>query len=909
MSEAEIEIMKSNQGNFAIRASVIAVHGAIVAMALMPIGAQAEDVTAADLNQPTNTVEVGVDVTSDKSDKFGEYNGLSKKGGSVIGNIDLRGGGAYDSANPLRWSVKGTDLGLETRSINAEFGEQGKFKINFGLDELLRERSDTYKTPYLGAGSNYFALPSNWIKPVVPQTNATQTSTSQNFRALDPTNGTANGLTNGAVVITSAGSLATLAAIRNADVPDFQAVDLHTKRTRYDGGFGITFNPQWDMKTSFKHETKVGYKPLSVVTSQIAEYAATLPDPIDQVTDQYNLALNYKGDNDFVTFQYYGSLFTDNVSSVTWQDTSISATAQNATATYATPPSNQFHQFGVTGGYNFTQTTKLVVDASYARNTQDEPFVTAGQNGQLPLGVSTPSLDGLVITKAFNLKLTSRPVKDLSLAAGYKYDNRDNQTPINTYYFHDANEAASTTSFAFGPLGGLTAAQLGSNLNVYNNRAYSKKLNQLNLDADYVVAKGHAIKVGYEGQKIDRGCGTWYNCADAPTTKENTLKAEWRGTLSDVLNAKLGGEYGKRTVNYDENAFLAFVPYANVVPTTGAGAGATMSAYQYMLANGYTGFGPVLGYPAVALTGNAAIFSPSNGVIPQALYGSRNNVNELIGMRRFNMADRNRDRLRAGANWQATDQLSLQAGYDYMKDDYNNSLYGLKDSKAGVFNLDGSYAASEDFTVTAFYTFEDRRSSTAGDAYGSNNNGTGANSYVGNAANVNVSPVVCYGTVAAKNQNAKIDPCLNWSTDMRDKVDTLGLTLKKKGLMSGKLELTGDLVYTRARTDINVTGGSYVNNPLAAAGAQPGGVGAFYIAASALPTVETNTTELRVNGRYELDKKSAVHVGYLYSHMKAKDWAYDGMQFGTGTNYMPTAEQAPDYSVSVVSASYIYSFK
>jgi hypothetical protein len=32
------------------------------------------------------------------------------------------------------------------------------------------------------------------------------------------------------------------------------------------------------------------------------------------------------------------------------------------------------------------------------------------------------------------------------------------------------------------------------------------------------------------------------------------------------------------------------------------------------------------------------------------------------------------------------------------------------------------------------------------------------------------------------------------------------------------------------------------------------------------------------------------------------------MQFGTGTNYLPTNEQAPDYTVQAVGVSYIYSF-
>ena len=71
----------------------------------------------------------------------------------------------------------------------------------------------------------------------------------------------------------------------------------------------------------------------------------------------------------------------------------------------------------------------------------------------------------------------------------------------------------------------------------------------------------------------------------------------------------------------------------------------------------------------------------------------------------------------------------------------------------------------------------------------------------------------CFSTVVEKNMNAKIDPCLNWSTDMKDKVNTIGVGFDWKNLASGKLELMGNVLYSDARTDIGVTGGTYANNP------------------------------------------------------------------------------------------------
>lgn len=885
--------MNTKHTSFTLRASVLAVRGALIAMAISPVVYAAdEEPTVEDLTKPTSTVEVGAGVVSDGSYKAGEYNGLEKKGGYAIGNVDVKGGGSYDSDNTTRWRVKGTDLGLETRDLTVDYGQQGKFKVNFGYDELLHNISDSYQTPYVGAGSNNLTLPSNWIKPQLLQNSATAT----NFRALSPTVSQDNALVTGVVKAPTAAQTAAMNAMQAADLPDFQNVDLYTKRTRYDGGFSYLVDPQWEIKASTSHMHKDGYKPMGTVSEQVSEYSATLPDPISQTTDQYNLSANYTGDKAFAQLAYYGSIFSNDVKTLTWED----ANDLTKFATMSSAPSNQFHQLSATGGYNFSRVTKLVGDVSYARNTQNDSFSNFlganAQNGILPLGVPTASLNGVVITKALDLKLTTKPVDKLNVAAAYKYNDRDNQTPVNTYVFRDDN-VTDAGVLPFNSALGTTG--LGSLTNVYQNRAYSKKINQFNLDADYNVAKGNYIKAGYDYQQIDRYCnGSWIDCADANTTKEDTGRIEWRTTLRDDFTGRIGYAYSKRTVDYNENAFLSLVPMANV-----AGTGTTSSVYQFMQANGLTGFGPLAGLPAAPLTGDAGTYIANNGAFSNTYYGSRNVISELPGMRRYNMADRNRDKVRASANWQVNDQFSLSSSVDYNKDDYSDSVYGLLNAKSWAVDVDGTYAVNDDVSMSLFYTYEDQRSQSAGDAFGSNSTATNSNGFT---AIVN-SP--CYTTLAAKNANAKMDSCLDWSTDMHDRADTIGFTLRDKNLMAGRLDLSGDLSYVRATTDVGVNGGSYVTNPLAVAGAPAGTVAQIYIAASPTPTVTNDSVQLRLNGKYQINKASAVHVGYSYLHLRSTDYSYDGMQYGSVTNVLPTNQQAPSYNVQILGISYLYSFR
>jgi hypothetical protein len=177
--------MKASKQTFATRCLVSSVRCAMGAMMIASpaYAADAEPDPALDLSLPVSKVEIGAGNVIDKSSKFGEYNGLEKKGAYAIGNIDLRGGSETDAT---RWRITGTNVGLEARNLTGEYGEQGRFRINFGYDELLRNRSDTYQTPYVGAGSSTFTLPSTWIVPPVTQVSATA-----GFSALSPVAGTA----------------------------------------------------------------------------------------------------------------------------------------------------------------------------------------------------------------------------------------------------------------------------------------------------------------------------------------------------------------------------------------------------------------------------------------------------------------------------------------------------------------------------------------------------------------------------------------------------------------------------------------------------------------------------------------------------------------------------------------------
>lgn len=846
---------------------------------------------------PQKKAQVGIGGVSDSSFKFGEYNGLENSGPFAIGNFDIRGGGAYDSTDTWRWRFQGSNVGLENRNLSVEFGRQGQYQVRFVYDEIIANRSNEFQTPYLGAGTNNLTLPSTWIVPKVTQVNANN----MNLRALDATAGAGSYYNNlGVITAPTAAQLAALAKTIAADVPLFQNVNLRTKRYRGDVFVLYTPSENVDIPVSFSHEQKGGNKALGVVAAQATENSIIMPYVVDWITDQASAAVNYRWKKLFVSLGFYGSYFHNNTTSMTWQDISSPAVS----ATLAEEPSNQFNQLTATAAYKFSKTAKLVLAGSYGRNTQDQAFLgpSSAQNGQLQFGLPRTSLAGLVQTSMFQAKFTAKKGKNWDFLAQYRFEDRDNGTPVSTYLFQDANEAVSGAS-PFAGLNGLPT-NIGSNTNIYANRAYSKLSNQINGEAQYSLNKSQYFLLGYDWNRIARNCnGSWITCSDAPVVNENTIRAEYNKTRG-AFTARVDYSFAFRRGTYNENAFLALVPEADVTPAGGP----TTSVYGYLQSTGFTGFGPVAGLPTKPLTGDAAIYSPNNNIVPQQYYGSRNNINEYPGFRRYFVADRDRNRVRTQFAWQATERFQLQGTGQATDDNYIDSKAGgLKRDTAWAATMEGSYSVGDDFVVDVFYTYDNRRYNAAGDAYGSNS----TTAFQGQAANTLVSGG-CFPTIAAKNASAKIDPCLAFSKNDRDMIDTVGFTLRKEKLAHNKLKLATEVMYTRARTSTEVAGGSYVNNPQALAAPAPplpsGTPAVTYIPASNYPLLSNDQISVVPNATYAISKSATLQGFYWFQRLMASDWAYLGLQYGTGTNYMPTNEKAPSYTVNVAGLSLNWTF-
>jgi hypothetical protein len=280
---------------------------------------------------------------------------------------------------------------------------------------------------------------------------------------------------------------------------------------------------------------------------------------------------------------------------------------------------------------------------------------------------------------------------------------------------------------------------------------------------------------------------------------------------------------------------------------------------------------------------------------------------EENGLRTYDQADRNRTKAHTALTWQASDELTLQAALDGGSDRYDHSRYGLQKSSRGAFNLDLNYAANDDLSFSVFGSAEQQRSRITG-----NSIQTGVNS---TATSVNGATAIsgdgaCFTTIAARNASFKIDPCLDWAMTVNDRTLTVGANVRRNRLLKGKLDLSGGVVYSDSRTETDVLGGFYVNNPYAGiAGAATKDIAAYHDPATAFPTSWTKSVELRLGGEYHLSADDALRLGYSYRWLRSSDWGYDGMQPGGLTVNLPTFESAPAYRVHSIAISYAWTFR
>ncbi len=616
--------MTTRNEEMKVKALALAVQCALLTTIALPLSAYADEADA--LKHPINTVDFGALYSSQSSAKFGEYNGLNEEGFYGLGGFDVRGGDGYDTDknSALRWKLNGSDLGTTSRNLGASVSEQGKWKLNLGYDELQHNITDTFRTPLQGdTGGNNFTLPANF------------------------------GAVNGA-----GGLPVNTRTLNNTQLNAFHTEKEYTTRRNGSLGTSYSFTEQLSAQIDYNHLEQSGAKLIGTGSqgginllggsTGRAEGNNIIMNPTSYSTDNLTAALSWKGEKAHLTGGYYASLFHDDYNSLSWQSALTSAnsgcsgTNCYTNETMSTAPTNSLHQANLSGGYDFTPTTKLVGGFSYGYNTQNDSYAptlipqASGNtpnpyNMMQPNGLPASSLNGHVETTHGDLKLTNQSIKDLTLSAGFKYNERDNRTDSAIYLYKDLGNA---------PYTGV-------------NTPYSNKKTQWEVAAAYRLTNAQNLRLAYEREDIKRWCNGVIGgaqCIASPTSDEDKVGLTYRLKAFDDVNFNAGYSFAKRNANFDHD-FVA----------------------------------------------NTGIYGPT--------LGGTLNGRDVVGFIAYPYASRNQNMVKTGVNWQVTRKVDLSVNGNYKYDDYSATL-GVQNGRSAGVNVDAAYNYEENSSVSAYWSWQ-----------------------------------------------------------------------------------------------------------------------------------------------------------------------------------------------------------
>ncbi len=191
--------------------------------------------------------------------------------------------------------------------------------------------------------------------------------------------------------------------------------------------------------------------------------------------------------------------------------------------------------------------------------------------------------------------------------------------------------------------------------------------------------------------------------------------------------------------------------------------------------------------------------------------------------------------------------MSIGAGIEHAKSDYDRSMIGLLSSDELSINLDASMQLSEKTSVYVFWNQQQNSSDQAG---------------------------------------SQTFSTPDWFASEDSTSNATGIGFRHT-IVKNKIDIGADYAYVRSRGEITVSAGA-PDPPF--------------------PDLETRLKSLKVYIDYLLKENLSLKGAVWYEDYDTDDWQLDGVQPGTIPNVLTLGETSPSYDLYVVGLSVRYRF-
>lgn len=392
---------------------------------------------------------LGAGYVDEDSDGFGDYRGLDERGLFPVLNADLR----YFQEDADFFDLRVSETGLDSRSVSARAGRQGRYRVRFAASELPHYPDQDASTVFRGLDSGTLILPNGWVR---------------------------------------ADNTADMTAL----APSLRETRLEQHRESLALGFDFFAEKHWRYRLDYQRDTREGQREFG---GSFLFRSALLPMPVDDITEKMDASVGYVRQYWQMEAAYHSSLFTNENDALVWDNPFTSSNGAGR-GRAAPAPDNQFHQLLVSGSWRNRGTTTVAGRLAVGRMEQDEAFLPSTINA----GLSVPALpeedlNGRVNTRTANLRVTTRPISDLGVRFELAHDERDNETPRNSWTQVATDEIVSDARL---------------------NRPYSHEKNKASVVFDYRLSGAVELSAAGEREEKER---------TFQETEENVTRSYWIG--------------------------------------------------------------------------------------------------------------------------------------------------------------------------------------------------------------------------------------------------------------------------------------------------------------------------------------------------------------------------------------------
>lgn len=576
-------------------------------------------------------------------------------------------------------------------------------------------------------------------------------------------------------------------------------VELKTERQRFGVGLDKLLPGDFSFSVDYRYEEKEGLKSIAGTFGNTGgnPRSVLLPEPVDYETHLIDAVGRYVQDKLQVELRYHASIFNDDNASLRWQNPYSAIGGWVPSAGFPTGVG----ELALPPDNTFHQGTALIgynFNGSH-RVVADIAIGRMSQNDPF-LAFTTNPIIAAAITEP--LPRDSLNGRIDTTVANFRYTGRltDRLNLTASYRYDDRDNETPRDRYAL-VAGDTTFQQTDpTSSRIRFNQPYSYEENRFRLDLNYRLASRTQVTALGEYRDIDR------TFTERDSTEEWTWGIGLIHNLSETLDANLKLSRSDR----DGSQYIGERPF------------------QF-------------------------------GFTPEHVATIPGGFENAPGLRRFHLADRDRDQGSVLLTWTPSPYWSLGLDVSYSRDDFENSEFGLTGSRQRAYTLDFNANPLRDWTTYAFFTHEELDFDQNGVSFQS----------------------------GANRVNQVVDPARFWQALHRERIDTAGLGIAWKpqhGRFSVGLELLGSL----SKADVEVSTGTALSS-------------------APLPSNRVRLNSATLYGTYAVNDNLALRGSVWHERYRSEDIALD-VPANQLANVILFGEEAPDFDVTAVGLSVIYKF-